>query len=1457
MDNPKISQYRIKFSKLISYFEHTYIRRLADKRPNTHILFPNLDRVDKDKLDFYTQLLNYPNDNIIKVLDDMIALNEGESEHLYKLSNPESGINIYISDTQYIELLSKLDNVLEEDFLNNFNKYTDTLFDTYKMYGKKDGKYQSVEHINQLSKMYSIYDFDNKYFYTKYQFDNFTLFLELRKFQINLYGWLSDTVSIIIDSKNIKFELFKQLIIFINNHIINLIEKYGYDLDINQLFVNINFYLKQLSGIEYLELPMPKLNPKFNPNPNKDIIFVFVECEIYKLFCKKIFQSIKEFYDDFQIFIETGQVRYDSLNDPHLLEKYLLLEYDLYEKIDCEKYHVTPTPAIMSTNQQIDLISRFIEAYTKSCGNITLEISQNPIYQKIHTTLNKIRLMNRLIFPEFIYLRLPDKSDDQSNPQQIIFSKRSNPAYRNHPNYNLLSAHIEQNKDLNKIFELNKDTGPYSIFGLDTELESYKHYCSKYKFRPAVWDRNMFSNTFELLFWSFDINKLYLKSELVKNKAKQANLLYIYKKLLPAHFATDVESLSKTNLTRFASKYHYLGIMQIPSLTHPQELIICWNIRYKYFTLFEPLGNPIFTKCILYNPYITYSEINQISKYYEYSFYEVNPDAEKSEHVCLVSKKLDGIQELKKIQINKVSDAIHYKKWKFSGGGEYIKLKYTTIEEVPKKNKKFISIYWKKLDKIYQNHIIHIDKKSLEKYLFLLNPYEHIYPQNRLYFRTDNDNTKITIKDIPDTNNYMNILNYKFKTNASLFFFEINKKYNLIEDNFKDIYEITNYSFIGDSIQIINDEYFTNNPKHLITLYTEFTIAESRKSHKINQQNTIKNTTFININNNSEYINQLNKIDKIDFVYYHIRIESPTESWMNPSNYNYLTQIFLLDFLIEIYNKLKVGANMCLSIGPIYNYFSVKILTLFCGLFDKYYFVTSDINPERNKYSYLILKHKITNNMIEKILQQIKNSKKQYIKNIVFTDKNMKNLYKKVKKDIMIYNDKFYLTFYLLYRNIYDLYKIDKKEMLTNKIIEDYRIKNLFECIQWSKKYDFPLIPYLETEKFTNMMKLEIYTDIVSYEDNIIFKFKSHSNDLIKFKPDSAINFNNIPNYFNKAIRKNLYVTRALDYRDMNIYHQVKVRIDYYYKKLTKEIINKFNLSSQYVSQAWMKMTEMLHIIPIINKENTMMKSFHICELPGSFILALKHYIDTESNIKNWEWKAQSLNPKTIKSDDDRKAFGDEANLLKMYPSNYDFGIGESGDITDYRNIIYYSKKYSQNDLTTADCGLPYSQSDLSYVLSYATYLMIFCTTKKGGCSIVKRYVPISNNQEIYLLYLFYQSFEQTIIYKPKLNLQSQEYYLIGLKYKQIDRLVLDSMIEFLKNYKKTGFANDIPESFLLQVDKAQHILLDSMNKFINKKIYFCDNFNNLSYSDWSKINQATEDKIKEWLESVPIKAVK
>ena len=48
----------------------------------------------------------------------------------------------------------------------------------------------------------------------------------------------------------------------------------------------------------------------------------------------------------------------------------------------------------------------------------------------------------------------------------------------------------------------------------------------------------------------------------------------------------------------------------------------------------------------------------------------------------------------------------------------------------------------------------------------------------------------------------------------------------------------------------------------------------------------------------------------------------------------------------------------------------------------------------------------------------------------------------------------------------------------------------------------------------------------------------------------------------------------------------------------------------------------MLELFDLFDKNLKQLNTLHLCELPGTFIFSLKHFIKTKTNIKYFNWKA-------------------------------------------------------------------------------------------------------------------------------------------------------------------------------------------------------------------------------------------
>jgi hypothetical protein len=828
------------------------------------------------------------------------------------------------------------------------------------------------------------------------------------------------------------------------------------------------------------------------------------------------------------------------------------------------------------------------------------------------------------------------------------------------------------------------------------------------------------------------------------------------------------------------------------------------------------------------------------------------------------------------------------------GSQTQIQITFKDIKQFPKyitkiKNtkKEYVYKYNKQINTVSQAVF-----KLPNSYEFgmIMDPY-FLLRQNTAPIQNTNDVQKklSNFRSINDT-----ILYYKLPTETALYMWEFQHKYKLIEPHFTNIYDINNKLFIEPIIIIINDKFYPNTKIKLTTLNCKYLAKyESKFEAQDTSKYTLHKNIFIDINSKEDLDKEIKNISSIDFLF--MRVNVNKHQYSDAKYMKYLFYLYMLYVFVNIYNKINKGGNLCLCITPPTYMMQFKIITIIGACFEEYHITHPEVGFLENYDFYLILKHKktddimaqhishiqkelaeniptlgdmITNNpsnednktnntnnktSLENHLQQINDN---YIKSIHLKTPALKKLYKQVKKTAHNYFSEYFLKLLQYFEERHQV-MLDHP-IVTDELYKKYTERGLFTCISWAKKYDMPLMPDVKLDKFTASYKHEIFKDIVSFENDIKFKFQPYvdthtHNKQIDMQIDSTkeISFDSVPVYFLDQYVKYNRETRALDYRDLSVYRPINEKYDYYKKKLPKIIVQKYNLKDGFVTQAWLKMAEMLCKFKLIDLNANIIKSFHICELPGAFIKALQFYVSRKTGAE-LRWTAQSLSPE---KDTRGIAFGDQANLVKHNPSNYDFGVDGTGDITNWRNILHYKNKCGNNDFVTADCGLSSENMDLSSSLNFSTYMMVFSVLAKGGNCVVKRYINIRDNQELYFLYLFYNSFDKMYFYKPRVNYQSPEIYLIGIGYHPISDTLFDSLIEFMKNYKKVGLIelSKINEKFLLQLDNCIHVLLDSFNNFIRKKIYLADNINKLTTDDIKYYEMALDTKINEWFHTFQI----
>jgi len=824
--------------------------------------------------------------------------------------------------------------------------------------------------------------------------------------------------------------------------------------------------------------------------------------------------------------------------------------------------------------------------------------------------------------------------------------------------------------------------------------------------------------------------------------------------------------------------------------------------------------------------------------------------------------------------------------------------------------------YMNKLIKIYRSFSDVLRPIWFKEYdLFSLAiKYKLILPDegniDKIRLQKFKDYTSWGIKDTTITQifNIKNILFYKLINKYSIDIWEFNHKYNFIKKSYNFFYEINTQSnnTISDSIILFFDKYNPTkynlqiNSINLDYLVLNNEIKNLSNNVIIKNKNILKQSKIINIQNINEYNLYLDNIDKIDFIFINLL---PLATTLSPVILENIKFLYGLYTFVKIINKININGSMCIYLKNIIDKRQIKIIAFYCSFFEKYYIEYPKIYEFEYDCLYLILINKknitfdtkylleiINNNIsslgINKQLFTSENEieclkKKIIITTAQFYESYSEKLISKIKisdKNIKLINKKLKSELKILVKNrFHDIFKrinyakelIERKNngTLTENEINEIKLKNIELCKDWARKYNMPLVPEYNISHFDLSYENIIYREIVSYENDVIFRFRPYEKINFEFKFISKEDFRTLPISFEKMIGKSKEDKRAFDYRDIDTYKKVKFQIDYYYKKLTYVIALMYPLPNDFVNNdEWLKITEILNKINLIDKIKTNIKSFHICEYIGSYVNAIYFFLNIKRKNIIWSWKGQRLNAKNKKIYDDIMVtnnldkindyeinLGYDENMLNTYKNNYDYGIDNTGDITKYENIQYYRKNHTDYDLITAGCGTIDNDEKLRYKLSYSQYLMIFSCCKKGGNALLKKIFPIDNSQELSMLYLFYFLFENVIVYKPKINYHSQEYFLIGINYKGIEIKLLDRLIEFLKDYKTIGFLANIPINFLLQVDKAQNELIENMNKFIKKQIYFCDNFENITDKEWKIIKKSIKEKIKDWFNDLEL----
>jgi 23S rRNA U2552 (ribose-2'-O)-methylase RlmE/FtsJ len=686
------------------------------------------------------------------------------------------------------------------------------------------------------------------------------------------------------------------------------------------------------------------------------------------------------------------------------------------------------------------------------------------------------------------------------------------------------------------------------------------------------------------------------------------------------------------------------------------------------------------------------------------------------------------------------------------------------------------------------------------------------------------------------------------------YYYEKNKKNNINRSDYTvDLF--LNYSGIN----------FFDKKEEYLEYYNQYI-----KNIKINEITTyFTNDMFINITHTYDLI-----FTNINYLNYEI-----LPSMQDITIFNlYIYQLYYALL------RLNIGGHLVFPVLQIRNKKMADLVLLISSYFTNYELYTPEIK-NRYKFStvFVIYKSLIINkfDMLKEIFYQsykedntgikIKFAKNindfNFNKNKIIKSKYIDENYKYVDSlldtdidnpiydKIKAYNKKIYFLKSLYLETINNYVDMNDKEK--EIYIKNLKKEQLINALLYAKKWGFKTIPFEKGEFKSDFGNL-IIKDMYSTYNGFSYKFSKHT-----ISNQSLDKLIVIPKNFVKLKTQLEMADYTIDTRNIYDWDNLKKVVRFYRpndnaKHLKTIIEKKFNQKS--ISQAWVKMYEIIVKYDLIKNKNNTYKTFHLCEAPGNFISATNHYIKTQTNIEIFDWYAQTLNP--FISVNKLRAFKDDFNYIRNYNNRWKFGYNDSGDIMDIENIKWY-RKYTLDrnvDLITSDCGIPENFGFDSVIKLHCAQLIfiLYNLPDKSSC-VAKMKIPIIHSLQVELYYKYYQSFDKLYFYKGNQNPSSKEFYLVGIGYnRSILEKELDSLLQLFKNYD-TEYDKDrkFPESFIFQLEKIYGVLVDNYIFNFERKLYYVDNYKNIDKSHFDLLDKIINKKNEEWIADnnlVPIK---
>lgn len=282
------------------------------------------------------------------------------------------------------------------------------------------------------------------------------------------------------------------------------------------------------------------------------------------------------------------------------------------------------------------------------------------------------------------------------------------------------------------------------------------------------------------------------------------------------------------------------------------------------------------------------------------------------------------------------------------------------------------------------------------------------------------------------------------------------------------------------------------------------------------------------------------------------------------------------------------------------------------------------------------------------------------------------------------------------------------------------------------------------------------------------------------------------------------------------------------------------------LTQAWCKFFQLLHDYDLAGA--VPLRSFHLCEAPGAFILALQHYLrsaaadvdeEDRGGSDSWTWFANTLNP--YYEGNDFKSTVTDDRLIFMTLDRWYFGQDQTGDVMSPEfKVERFLETSSEGGgdaggfhLVTADGSVdcqddPAEQEATVAPLHAAEVVAALKLLAEGGDLVLKMFT-FFERPSVTLLYLLNCVFRQVHVKKPACSKPgNSEVYVVCKSFRK-EALAADHLAALTKLVaQRRAFCvsnvEDLPADFVSQVEECARYFKELQERTIRENIHWFQN---------------------------------